>query len=158
MTDDQTDASTSTEDTTSTASAPPEATDRATEPGDQGANREAAKYRRQLRAAESERDALAQRVEAMQRQEIERIAGTEHRLTEPAALWATGTQLADLLTEDGLIDPAKVKIAAEGAVTTLGLAQRPNGAYIPTEGRHVVSRPRPDGADWARFLDQSRTA
>lgn len=153
MTDDQIDTSTSTD------AAPPEATDPAAEStGDQGANREAARYRRQLRAAESERDALAQRVEVMQRAEVERLAGTDHRLTEPAALWATGITLAGLLGEDGQIDTAKVKTAAEGAVTALGLARRPDGAFIPTEGRYVVSRPRPEGADWARFLDQSRNA
>lgn len=41
------------------------------------ANAEAAKYRKQLRAAEAERDALAQRVNAMQTREVERLAA-EH--------------------------------------------------------------------------------
>lgn len=151
MTDDQTDA------TTSTDTSPPETTDQATEStGDQGAGREAAKYRRALRAAEAERDALARRIEMMQRTEVERLAGSEHRLTEPSALWATGTALADLLGEDGQVDPAKVKTAAESAATTLGLARRPDGAYVPTEGRHAVSFGTNNG-DWARFLDQSRT-
>jgi hypothetical protein len=69
----------------------------------------------------------------MRRAEVERLAGNEHRLTEPAAFWATGTQLADLLTDDGQIDTDKVKSAADSAVAALGLARRPSGAYVPSE-------------------------
>lgn len=86
------------------------------------AGREAAKYRRQLREAETERDTLRGRLETMQRTEVERIARTEHNLTKPAAIWSAGTDLADLLADDGKVDPVKVKEATEAAISTLGLA------------------------------------
>lgn len=103
------------------------------EEGD-GGNQEAARYRRRLRETEAERDQLADRLEAMQRAEVERLAGTAQ--VKPAALWASGAQLADLLTETGTVDPAKVATAAKTARTELGLAPPRPGTYVPTEGRN----------------------
>ena len=51
-------------------------------------DREAAKYRRQLRDTEAERDTLAGKVEAMQRREVERQVA-EH-LSNPEDFWLTG--------------------------------------------------------------------
>lgn len=82
-------------------------------------NREA-KYRKQLREAEAERDALRERVTTLQRGEAERVAGGH--LTRPAALWAAGTSLDDLLTPEGDLDPEKVNAAAEAAAEALGAA------------------------------------
>lgn len=115
-------------------------------------NREAAKWRRQLRDTEAERDALAQRVEAMQRAEVERLAGTTHRIAEPAALWASGVTLPDLLGEDGHVDPDKVKTAAENAISALGLARRKPAGYVKNEGR-IVEPPR-SKATWDEFLNR----
>lgn len=120
---------------------PPETTG-----GDDGAQdgeptaREAARYRRRLREAEAERDALTSRLETMQKAEAERIAaGT---VTNPAALWAAGTTLADVLTDDGTVDPEKVRAATVTAAERLGLA-RPARNHVPGEG----GNPRPSARD-----------
>ena len=76
---------------------------------DNNANREAAKYRRKLRDTETERDQLAARVEALQRAEVERLAGT--MLADPADLWH-GTTLDQLLDDNGDIAVTKLNAAA----------------------------------------------
>jgi len=87
-----------------------------TDQGDNNANREAAKYRRKLRDTEAERDQfaaerdhLAARMEAMQRAEVERLAGT--MLADPADLWH-GTSLDELLDDNGDIAVTKLNAAA----------------------------------------------
>ncbi|MCV7379959.1 hypothetical protein BST11_15365 [Mycobacterium alsense] len=81
--------------------------------GDGGGNREAAKYRRQLREAEAQRDALSERLSTLQRREAERLAA-EH-LADGADMWRDGLDIAALLDDDGNLDPAKVADAA-GAI------------------------------------------
>ena len=89
--------------------------------GDRGtASREAAKYRRQLRDAEAqreqisaERDQLGERLAAMQRAEAERLA-VEH-LADGADMWRDGLELSAVLDEDGNLDPSKVAAAARAA-------------------------------------------
>jgi hypothetical protein len=77
------------------------------------ANREAAKYRLQVREREAamleigaERDALAGRLMVLQRAEAERIAGAH--LTDGADIWRDGADLAALVDDAGNIDPVKV--------------------------------------------------
>lgn len=101
------------------------------EDGDKGSNREAAKYRRKLRDAEAERDALATRLETLQRAEAERLA-SKH-LAKGAALWVGGTALADVLDDDGDVDPAKVTERAQHVRDEYGVGQS-------RAGRHVVAR------------------
>jgi hypothetical protein len=72
--------------------------------------KEAAKYRRRLRETEAERDTLTERLTTLQRSEAERLAAAA--LTDGADLWREGTELADLLDDDGNIDPDKVTAAA----------------------------------------------
>lgn len=123
---------------------------------EQQPNQEAAKWRRQLREAEAERDGLRTRVEAMQRSEVERLAAG--RLSKPESLWkAEGVTLADLLGEDGNVDPEKVEEAVTLAVDSLGLTQLPahlqpavRGAHVPSEGRHT-GRPTAS-ASWQELL------
>lgn len=119
---------------------------------DSKVGQEAAKYRRRLREAEAERDALTTRLEQLQRAEVERLAG-EH-LQKAAGLWAT-TSLADMLDEEGNIDPAKVTSAAQAAREQLGLSAPVTGPVIPTQGdapaRHTPARP-----DWAGAFGPSR--
>ncbi len=79
---------------------------------------EAAKYRRRLRDTEAERDTLTARVETMQKREVERLVATD--LATPADLWLTDTTMADLVDDNGDIDPAKV-----GEAVTALLAERP---------------------------------
>lgn len=109
----------------------------------EGSNREAAKYRRRLREAEAERDALAERVETLQRAEVERIAGGAS--VKPAALWASGASLPELLTEDGTVDPEKVATAVQTARDQLGLAAPRASNYVPREGATTGTRRSPDG-------------
>ncbi|WGJ84238.1 hypothetical protein [Gordonia sp. SMJS1] len=99
-----------------------------------------ARYRVQLRETEAERDTLAGRVETMQRAEVERLAADV--IGKPAALWATDTTLADLLDDDGLVDPDKVAAAAHAAKDTLGLEigaaeRKKRGPVVPREGTGI---------------------
>ncbi|MGK2881305.1 MAG: hypothetical protein ACSLE6_11085 [Mycobacterium sp.] len=82
--------------------------------GDKGGNNEAAKYRRRLRDTEKQRDALLTRVEHLQRAEIERLVADKFR--DPADLWRDGAQLAELLDDDGHIDPKKVDTVASNVL------------------------------------------
>lgn len=81
--------------------------------------KEAASHRRKARAAEAERDALAGRVEALQRAEAQRVAGMISEgfrpLSDPSDLWrAEGVELSAMLAEDGTVDPERVREAARG--------------------------------------------
>ena len=88
--------------------APAETDPNSAETGKDGA--EAAKYRRRLRETETQRDQLSTRVERMQRADVERLAGAH--LAKGADVMAFGTDLADLLGDDGEVDPDKVTAAA----------------------------------------------
>lgn len=79
---------------------------------DRGGNREA-RYRKQLRAAEAERDALGERLNSLQRGQAETFA-REH-LADGADLWRDGLDLTALLDGDGNLDVAKVADAARAA-------------------------------------------
>lgn len=94
-------------------------------------SREAAKYRRQLREAEAERDTLAGRLAAQQRAEVDRLA--EAAGIRPAALWATGVDLPDLLTTDGAVDAQAVAERIDAATEALGL-RRPIDGHVAAEG------------------------
>ena len=79
--------------------------------GDQAtASREAASYRRRLRETEAERDVLRERVTALERAEVERIAG-EYPLsmTSPADLWLVGVELEELRDDEGRLDEERVR-------------------------------------------------
>lgn len=127
------------------------------EPKEQQPNNEAARYRTKLREVEAERDTLRGTVEAMQRREVERLAGD--RLAKADAIWKSDVALADLIGEDGHVDAEKVATATELAVTTLGLQQVPAhqrpellGAHVPSEGR-VTGNPASSPTTWKQFLD-----
>lgn len=81
-------------------------------------NREA-RYRVERNEARAERDALAQRVEALNRREIERLAAGS--MSQPSDLFSlSGNSVTDYLTDDGEVDADKV--AADVAAL---LAERP---------------------------------
>lgn len=82
-------------------------------------SREAARYRRRLRATEAERDQLSERVKVLQRAEVERRAAG--RLATPGDLWLTDAELADMLDDDGVVDGEKVNATVDRI-----LADRPN--------------------------------
>lgn len=117
-------------------------------------NAEAAKYRRQLRDVEADRDQLASTVLAFQRAEAEALAGEV--LVKGSDLWLIGTELTDLLSEDGRIDPAKVTAAIEGALSDRPYMSKRNtlltGNTVPREG----GNPHPVATEpsWGDAFDQ----
>lgn len=100
-------------------------TERTDQPG-----AEAARYRRRLREAETERDTIAERLSGFQRREVERLAGTV--LSRGDDIWLGKADVAELVDDAGQVDPEKVTIA----VATV-LDGRPQ---LRKDGR----RPRPD--------------
>ena len=93
-----------------------------------GPNAEAAKYRRQLRDTETERDQLRDQLDTAHRQIIEGHAAS--RLTKPSALWAAGVTIAECQAEDGTISTDLVNDAVERAINELGLAS-PHKIRLP---------------------------
>ncbi|OZE85525.1 hypothetical protein CH298_23035 [Rhodococcoides fascians] len=86
------------------SSDPPESAD---DTAGKGPNAEAIKYRTKLRAAEVERDQLAATVQTLQRAEVGRLAGAI--LAQGGDLLELGGhELADVLNEDGMVDPERV--------------------------------------------------
>jgi hypothetical protein len=93
---------------------------------DRHLSREQANYRRRMKAAETERDALRterdslrEQVERLQTQEVERLAGAAG-LSAPSDVWQFGASLDTLRTETGDID-AKTVTGLVGDI----LRQRP---------------------------------
>lgn len=111
-----------------------------------------ARYRVERNEARAERDALAQRVERMQRADIERLAG-EH-LSMPADLFSlSGNAVTDYLTEDGEVDADKV--AADVAAILAerpGLKKGPVRGFDPTQGTGGRESAMPEPATWADLL------
>lgn len=105
--------------TATTTDTPNEPSEPAATPKDDAPSREAARYRRRLRETEAQRDAALSRLEAMQRAEVERLA----TLPNPALLWDAGTDLADLLAEDGTVDPDKVQATVDQVAERYGVEQ-----------------------------------
>lgn len=136
---------TSTSDPTSTDDRPEtEATE--TESG----NSEAAKYRRRLRDTESERDQLAERVQRMQRSQIERQIADQ--LSVPGDLFAFGLSVGDLLDDNGEPDEGLIATAVYGL-----LEQRPGlGKTAPRpKGPTITGHATPTGGgkgSWAELL------
>lgn len=118
---------------------------------DRPAAREAARYRRRLREAEAERDTLAERVERMQRAEVERLAGT--RLSVGADIFTVGgAALAELLDEHGNVAPERVSAAADELVSARpGLA--PSRWPDMGQGNRGAAAP---ARSWARVLGGPR--
>ena len=113
-------------------------------------NAEAAKYRRRLRETEAERDSLTTALDAYRRRDVEQAAEAAG-LARGGDLFDAGTQLVDLLAEDGTVDTDKVQEAAEAL-----LVQRPHWATRPpsvdldlgVRGAPVTR----DGKSWADVL------
>ncbi|OCB41042.1 hypothetical protein A5675_11010 [Mycobacterium malmoense] len=84
-------------------------------------------------------------MEAMQRAEVERIAGKS--VQKPTALWSAGIELTELLTDTGTVDPTKVATAVQTARDTLGLAPVRPAGYVGAEGRSV-DQPTSSGDPW----------
>ncbi len=102
------------------------------------ASHEARKYRTRLREVEAERDQLAATVDALRRAQIDQHIETMG--VKAKAVWATGTQPADLLGEDGQPDRDKIKTAVAAARDELGI---PAAKPKTTSGLHSTFRPQP---------------
>lgn len=106
--------------------------------------RESAKYRTRARDAESERDQLQARVEAMQRRAATQAAQGPGGLASGDDLWRDEqVQLADLVDEDGAVDRHKLAEAVTGVIQ-----RQPHWAHRPEPppGR-PVERLKPGTAD-----------
>jgi hypothetical protein len=91
-------------------------------------SREAAARRRELRQTEAERDRLRERVDGMERREVERIA-LGRRMISPADLWTLGVTLDQLRDDDGNLDGEKVREVVDST-----LADRPHWKQRPSPG------------------------
>jgi hypothetical protein len=72
------------------------------------------RYREQLRESEADRDKLRGLLESAQRAEIARLASP--MLADPADLYRDNVSVADLLDDNGSVDPAKVDSAVSGVL------------------------------------------
>jgi hypothetical protein len=87
---------------------------------------EAASRRRQLRAAEAERDQLRERVDTHDRAEVERLVAAA--LADPTDVW--GAVELDALREGGAVDAAKVNESV--------------AALLEAKPHYALDRPRVD--------------
>lgn len=133
-----------TEDTTA-------AEDHTEPPEDDDGSREAAKWRRKLRDTEGERDALAARLEAVQRQQIENLLAASG--VKPQAVWAVA-ELADLLADDGSIDTDSVTKAVTAARERFGIATPGKGSVVPGVGNQPTITPQTDA--WKEAFTPAR--
>ena len=116
----------------------PEAPAVATSDDEASPNREAARYRTQLRTVEAERDTLAATVAMLRTQAAEAALGGI--LARPATLWGvTGTTAGDYYDQDGTLDTAALAAAARTAISEHGLAGATNGIVFasPTTEREA---------------------
>lgn len=101
-------------------------------------NSEAAKWRRQLRDVEAERDALAERVRGYQRRECESMVSD--LLDVPADLFEIGmVDVNAFYDDDGTLNEGELRAAA--------------GALL--EERPRLGKPRPAGPRWQDFGQHS---
>lgn len=95
-------------------------------------NKEAAKYRVQLREAEAERDALRTQLEAVQWQMLDSARGRGSSVT-PALMQKLGHTPGEFLNDDGTVDTLKYRSTVDKIAVEYGLAL-PTGSYVPLEG------------------------
>ncbi|WP_055474915.1 hypothetical protein [Gordonia sp. HS-NH1] len=120
-------------------------------------NAEAARYRTQLRAAEAERDALAERLTGYQRRAAE--AAIADILDEPGDLFDIGgVDLADYLDDNGDINHTDLQGAAAALVDQrpkLGKNYARFGSGLPQHhnwGQGGAVPPQPDTTSWSDVL------
>ncbi len=104
-------------------------------------NREAAKYRRQLREVEAKRDKITATLEAAQRSRVEAVAVSQGITAD--ALWAAGSQLDALLTADGQPDADAIAAAVQHTRDYFGITVKPATAAGLKSGA-MAPQPTPD--------------
>lgn len=121
-------------------------------PAEEGtpATREA-RYRTERNAAREQVTALTERVQRLQRAEVERLAGA--KLAAAADLWTVaGVQPADLLTDDGAVDPAKVDAATRALLDTRPGLARGAALRVDFGQGQRGGQSLPEGASWSQVL------
>lgn len=111
-------------------------TNETTEPqGDGGkASREAARYRTERNEARAALEAANERIAALQSADAQRIASG--LLSDPADLFTLGgTELADLLDEEGNVSTDAVTALAESITKSRPGLRKPSKAVDPSQGR-----------------------
>lgn len=79
---------------------------------------EPGRYRERLSAAEAEAEQLRGLVESMRAAEVERLATGTGRLADASDLYRDGVTVADLLGDNGRVDPAKVDGAIDAVLSS----------------------------------------
>lgn len=101
-------------------------------------NKEAAKYRRQLRDTEAERDTLRSQLDAARWQLLEPTGKAEQISVE--VMRKLGHTVDEFVRDDGTVDHDAYQATARALAEDLGVAL-PMGTYVPTEGagkRHLA--------------------
>jgi hypothetical protein len=120
-----------------------------TTPGDRGGGREAARYRSRLRATEADRDTVTARLERLERQLVQRVAGK--RLQQGRDLLDLGgVDLDSLRDEVGNLDDDKIDHACDALIETRpGLADAPPP---PSFDGGMRNQTVSSGSDYSRML------
>ncbi|BBX70097.1 hypothetical protein [Mycolicibacterium psychrotolerans] len=117
-----------------------------------------AKYRKQLRDTEAERNSLKERLESRDRADVERMVVT--KLTDPRDLWRADVSLADMVGDDGEIDTAKVDEAVANVIAAHPhwAVQRPNPAAPSSAVGFGASQPEIDDEPptWQSVFQKAR--
>lgn len=111
-------------------------------------NHEAAKWRTRLRDTEAERDALAERLASAQRQNVDTVVS--QRFADAADFWSV-VDLADVLGDDGEIDPERLTTAMDSALAAKPHWKRP--ASATESASTVTSRERVGGGKTPSWSD-----
>ncbi|RAU99474.1 hypothetical protein [Mycolicibacter senuensis] len=102
-------------------------------------NREAAKWRTKLRDTEAERDALAERLAAAQRQNVTTTVAQHFR--DASDFWST-TDLADVLDDEGNVDTERLTTAVNATLAAKPHWRKPASV---TESTSIVTGNDPIG-------------
>lgn len=137
--------------TPTTEAATPTPTD-VQNPAAQAAAREAAKYRARLRDAEEQLTAAQEHVRAMQRAEVERIAGT--RIRSPEDFWQFAPSIDELCDENGTLDPDTIESAIDNVLAARPHWRKPVRVTEPTSS--VTSRDTIESKQSFTFEDAFR--
>lgn len=113
-------------------------------------NREAAKYRTQLREVEAERDALNEQLTATRKQVINTAIERTNAGVKPELVWELGTDPADLLNKDGSVDTEKVRTTVGSISKRFGLTGSPDPLQAAT------INPTPEPKPKAKMFDNKK--
>jgi hypothetical protein len=120
--------------------------------GGNKAGQEAAKYRKQLRDTEAERDALTGTVDSLRRQLIAQNMPHGSKLNADS-LWTAGHNAADLFAADGAVDVGKLSEAVKDTHQKFGVRFGPDP--IPGSGTGQGAASAGEGPSWSKALNKN---